>query len=62
MNTLTQALKPFTFLLGVEPISKKDFLKMAHRFASSSQLQLVNLLGMIQFSEAYKKEGEIVLE
>lgn len=62
MNTLTHSLQPFGFLLGIDRISKKDFLKMVHRSASVSQLQLVNFLEMIQFTEAYKKGNEIILE
>ena len=62
MNLLSQQLKPFTTLLSHEPMPKKDFLILAHRYALSTQRNLVQLIEMIQFSNVYRKENEIVLE
>lgn len=62
MNLLSQQLKPFTTLLSYEPMPKKDFLILAHRYAQSTQRNLLRLLEMIQFSNVYRKENEIVLE
>lgn len=62
MNLLSQQLKPFATLLRYEPMPKKDFLILAHRYALSTQRNLVRLIEMIQFSNVYRKENEIVLE
>jgi hypothetical protein len=62
MNFLSHQLKPFTTLLSYDPMPKKDFLILAHRCALSTQRNLVRLIEMIQFSNVYRKENEIVLE
>jgi hypothetical protein len=62
MNLLSQQLKPFATLLSYEPMPKKDFLILAHRYALSTQRNLLRLIEMIQFSNVYRKENEIVFE
>lgn len=61
-NSITQQLKPFACLLSTEGMPKKDFIKKAHIFASSNNLNRVNLLEMIQFSKAHREGDEVVLE
>ena len=62
MNNLTQQLKPFACLLSSEGMPKKEFIKKAHIFSSSNNLNRVNLLEMIQFSKAHREGNDVVLE
>jgi hypothetical protein len=62
MNILSHQLKPFTPLVSEDPMPKKDFLILAHQFALATQRNLICLVEMIQFSNVYRKENEIVLE
>ena len=55
-------LKPFASLLSKEPVSKKDFVKLAHERASVNQKKLLSLLQMLQFSQAYRQGEELILE
>jgi len=55
-------LKPFAGLLSKEPVSKKDFVKIAHEKAAPSQKKLLTLLQMLQFTQAHRDGEELVLE
>ena len=62
MHILSDMLKPFASLLSKDPVSKKDFVKLAHEKASANQKKLLNLLQMVQFSQAYRQGEELILE
>ena len=62
MHILSDMLKPFASLLSKEPVSKKDFVKLAHERASVNQKKLLSLLQMLQFSQAYRQGEELILE
>lgn len=55
-------LKPFATLLSKDPVSKKDFVKIVNEKAPSEQKKLVNLLQMLQFSQAHREGEELILE
>lgn len=55
-------LKPFANLLSKDPVSKKDFVKIAHEKAPPHQKRLLDLLQMLQFSHAHREGEELVLE
>jgi len=55
-------LKPFAELLSKDPVSKNDFVKIAHEKASPHQRKLLELLQMLQFSEAHREGEDLVLE
>ena len=55
-------LKPFAQLLSKDPISKKDFVKIAHEKARPHQKRLLDLLQMLQFTQAHREGEELVLE
>lgn len=62
MHILSDMLKPFATLLPKESVSKKDFVKIAHEKATPQQKRLLNLLQMLQFSQAHREGEELVLE
>ena len=62
MHILSDMLKPFAELLSKDPISKKDFVKIAHEKAPPHQKRLLDLLQMLQFSYAHREGEELVLE
>lgn len=62
MHILSDMLKPFAVLLSKDPVSKKDFVKIAHEKAADDQKKLLNLLQMLQFSEAHREGEELILE
>ncbi len=62
MHILSDMLKPFASLLSKDPVSKKDFVKIAHEKATPTQQRLLNLLQMLQFSHAYRIGEDLVLE
>ena len=55
-------LKPFAKLLPKEPVSKQDFVKIAHEKAPPHQKKLLELLQMLQFSQAHREGEDLVLE
>ena len=55
-------LKPLAALLSREPVSKTDFVRIAHENAKPEQKKLLNLLQMLQFSQAYREGEELVLD
>jgi hypothetical protein len=62
MHILSDMLKPFARLLSKEPVSKKDFVKIAHEKAPAEQKKLLSLLQMLQFSQAHREGEDLVLE
>lgn len=62
MHILSDMLKPFATLLSKDPVSKKDFVKIAHEKAHANQKKLLSLLQMLQFSQAYREGEDLVLE
>ncbi|CAN5206151.1 hypothetical protein BH09BAC2_BH09BAC2_08850 [soil metagenome] len=62
MNTLTEQLRPFALLLSKDAMPKKEFIKRAHIFSQQRNLGRVNLLEMIQFSQAHREGNEVVLD
>ena len=62
MHILSDMLKPFATLLSKDPVSKKDFVKIVHEKAPSEQKKLLNLLQMLQFSQAHREGEELILE
>ena len=62
MHILSYMLKPFAELLPKDPVSKKDFVKIAHEKASPHQKKLLELLQMLQVSEAHREGEELILE
>lgn len=62
MHILSDMLKPFAGLLSKEPVSKKDFVKIANEKAQPDQKKLIRLLQMLQFSQAHREGEELVLE
>lgn len=62
MNALLNHLKPFAYLLNFESMSKKDFIKKAHLFSKSNDLSRLNLLEMIQFTNAHREGDDVVLD
>ncbi len=62
MHILSDMLKPFAKLLSKEPVSKKDFVKIAHEKAHPHQRRLLDLLQMLQFSQAHREGEELVLD
>ncbi|MDQ6755554.1 MAG: hypothetical protein M3004_01335 [Bacteroidota bacterium] len=62
MHILSDMLKPFAALLSKEPVSKKDFVKIAHEKAAVDQKKLLDLLQMLQFSQAHREGEELVLD
>ena len=62
MHILSYMLKPFATLLSKDPVSKKDFVKIAHEKAPPHQKRLLELLQMLQFSEAHREGEELILE
>ena len=62
MHILSDMLKPFATLLSKDPVSKKDFVKLAHEKASAKQKKLLDLLQMLQFSQAHREGENLVLE
>ncbi len=62
MHILSDMLKPFAELLSKDPVSKQDFVKIAHEKAPPHQKKLLNLLQMLQFSQAHREGEELVLE
>lgn len=61
MHILSDMLKPFAGLLSKDPVSKKEFVKIAHEKASPHQKKLLNLLQMLQFSHAHREGEELIL-
>jgi hypothetical protein len=55
-------LKPFAKLLSKDPVSKQDFVKIAHEKAPPHQRRLLDLLQMLQFSQAHREGEELILE
>ncbi len=62
MHILSDMLKPFATLLSKDPVSKKDFVKIAHEKAPANQKKLLSLLQMLQFSQAHREGDNLVLE
>ncbi len=62
MHILSDMLKPFANLLSKDPVSKKDFVKIAHEKAPPHQKRLLDLLQMLQFSQAHREGEDLVLE
>lgn len=62
MHILSDMLKPFANLLSKDPVSKKDFVKIAHEKAPPHQKKLLDLLQMLQFTQAYREGEELVLD
>jgi hypothetical protein len=62
MHILSDMLKPFARLISQQPISKKDFVKIAHEKAPAEQKKLLSLLQMLQFSQAHREGEDLVLE
>lgn len=62
MHILSDMLKPFAKMLSKDPVSKQDFVKMAHEKAAPNQRKLLDLLQMLQFTEAHREGEELVLE
>jgi hypothetical protein len=62
MHILSDMLKPFARLLSKDPVSKKDFVKIAHEKAPPHQKKLLDLLQMLQFTQAHREGEELVLE
>lgn len=60
MNIITSQLACLSPLLTSEPIAKREFVKKARTY--NSKRGVVNLLEMIEFSEAYLCGEEIVLK
>lgn len=61
MHILSDRLKPFAQLLSKEPVSKRDFVKMAHEKAYPHQKKLLSLLQMLQFTQAHREGEELIL-
>ena len=55
MHILSDMLKPFAGLLSKDPVSKKDFVKIAHEKAPPHQKKLLDLLQMLQFTQAHRE-------
>lgn len=62
MHILSDMLKPFARLLSKDPVSKKDFVKIAHENTPPHQRRLLDLLQMLQFSQAHREGEELILE
>lgn len=62
MHILSDMLKPLAVLLPREPVSKKEFVKIAHEKSQPEQKKLLSLLEMLQFSQAQRQGEELVLE
>lgn len=62
MHILSDMLKPFAKMLSHDPVSKKDFVKIAHEKAPPSQRRLLDLLQMLQFTQAHREGEELVLD
>ena len=62
MHILSDMLKPLAALLSKDPVSKKDFVRIAHEKAKPEQKKLLDLLQMLQFSQAYRIGEELVLD
>jgi len=55
-------LKPLAALLSKDPVSKKDFVRIAHEKIKPDQRKLLDLLQMIQFTQAYRIGEDLVLD
>lgn len=62
MHILSDMLKPFAQLLSKDPVSKQDFVKIAHEKAPPHQRKLLELLQMLQFTEAHREGEDLVLD
>lgn len=62
MHILSDMLKPFAKLLSKDPVSKQEFVKIAHEKAPPHEKKLLNLLQMVQFSQAHREGDNLVLE
>ena len=62
MHIFSDMLKPFAKLLSKDPVSKKDFVKIAREKSPPHLQKLLKLLQMLQFSEAHREGEELVLE
>lgn len=62
MHILSDMLKPFAALVSKDPLSKKDFVKIAHEKAPANQRNLLNLLQMLQFTHAHREGENLILE
>ncbi|MBA2248840.1 MAG: hypothetical protein H0W12_01455 [Chitinophagaceae bacterium] len=62
MYSFSSMLKPFAKLLPNDMVSKRDFLKIAHEKSRPEQRKLLNLLEMLQFSQAHREGEELILE
>ena len=62
MHILSDMLKHFAKLLSKDPVSKTDFVKIAHEKAPPHQRKLLDLLQMLQFSQAHREGEELILD
>jgi hypothetical protein len=62
MHILSDMLKPLAVLLSKDPVSKKDFVRIAHEKVKPEQRRLLELLQMIQFTQAYRIGEDLVLD
>jgi hypothetical protein len=62
MHILSDMLKPFATLLSKDPVSKKDFVKIAHEKAPANHKKLLSLLQMLQFTHAHREGENLILE